>query len=60
MTFEEFLDIVAQMREQQQKFFSSVPGSRDRIDSLRESRRLEKYVDKIINATKAAQQTKLF
>lgn len=58
----EFVTLVAEMRKHQQRFFSSMAGSRERQDALRESRKFEGLVDKkLLELTgKVSTQEKLF
>lgn len=61
MTSDEFVKLVARMREAQKGFFKSQSGSKERQEFLQKSKQLEKQVDDEIKRSETfTGQEKLF
>ena len=49
LNIEEFINKVEELRTNQKSFFKAQSGTREKIEFLHESKRLEKEVDKMIS-----------
>lgn len=57
MDLREYANLVAAMREQQNKFFRSPSGSADRLNALNAAKPLEGRVDKVTAEIRAPEKT---